>query len=106
MIFDETTTKKSGKKSITNNLRRAKIIIQDGDQTTTLPYAIIAVTDDTVTIKQGTNIATIPKTSIPEDVLTILEKETKTNKKPQIQEDKKTSKTTIKGQNKEKEEKE
>ena len=103
MIFDETITKKSGKKSITNNLRRAKIIIQDGDQTTTLPYAIISIQDDTVTIKQGTNIATIPKTNIPEDILTILQQETKTNKKPQIQDDKKTSKTTIKGKKEEKE---
>lgn len=89
MIFEENTTKKKGNKTITNNITRTKVTIQDGNKTTTLPYAILTIQENTVTIKQGTTIATIPKSNIPEDVLEILIQQTTKKETPQ--------KTTTKG---------
>ena len=76
MIFEENITRKKDNKTITNNITRNKITITEDENTTTLPYAILAITEQKIVIQKGQDITSIPKIMIPQElgeIITILE---------------------------------
>ena len=65
MEFNQTTTIKVDGKTITNNPTTGKITIQEGkegEEPIVYNWAILAITENTATIKEGINITTIDLT--------------------------------------------
>lgn len=82
IIFEKTTTRKSGDTTVENNLITNRITILTKEAAPTiLPYSIQEIDDNTSLIKKGILLTIITNNEIPEPVIKILSQPEKQKEK-------------------------